>query len=163
MVSLGHGTITQEQGKLGAAGSRRGDDDLALHRRSGAVVHSEVRPAGLSEEFEALFLGQIRVTHYTHKECASRITSSGYSLKDEDSGRVCAISRDWWRSKIKPGDLVWIEGHAQPCVALDTMALTNRKGFPQRRWVDIYSGPDRQTALDFGIKRATAYLIKRKS
>ena len=78
----------------------------------GPLSTSEVRPAGLSEEFEAVPLGQIRVTHYTHKECASRITSSGYSLKDEDSGRVCAISRDWWRSKVKPGDLGWIEGHA---------------------------------------------------
>lgn len=119
------------------------------------------RPAGLPEGYEAFPLGEIRVTHYTHHECRSRVTSSGYVLKDADEGRVCAISRDWWRSRVKPGDLVWIVGHAQPCRAMDTMALTNSKGFPQRRWVDIYY-TDRQTALDFGIQRAPAYLLRKK-
>jgi 3D (Asp-Asp-Asp) domain-containing protein len=131
---------------------------LALSRVP-PVSTANARPKGRPERYTAIPLGQIRVTHYTHHECGSRITASGYTLKDSDEGRVCAVSRDWWRTVVKPGDLVWIEGHARPCVALDTMALKNRKGFPQRRWVDIYH-TDRQKALDFGIQRATAYLLK---
>ena len=123
------------------------------------VSTAMVRPAGLPKGYEAVPLGQIRVTHYTHHETASRLTSSGYVLKDGDEGRVCAISRDWWRKTVKPGDLVWIEGHAQPCRALDTMALRNSKGFAQKRWIDIYYR-DRQQAYDFGIHHATAYLLR---
>ena len=121
------------------------------------VSPSCVRPSGLSEAVEAIPLGQIRVTKYTHIETGSRVTSSGYVLKDEDEGKVCAVSRDWWRGLIKPGDRVWVSGFAEPCVALDTMALRNRKGFKQTRWIDIYI-TDRQAGLDFGIRRATAYL-----
>lgn len=132
---------------------------LFLSVAVGPLSTSSVRPAGLPERFEAVPLGQIRVTHYTHHECGSRVTASGHVLKDSDEGRVCAVSRDWWRGLVKPGDLIWIEGHARPCVALDTMALANRNGFPQRRWVDIYF-TDRQKALDFGIQRATAYLLR---
>jgi hypothetical protein len=119
---------------------------------------SNVRPAGLDDRYEAVPLGQIRVTHYTHNE-GGRMTSSGHTLEDGDAGQVCAISRDWWRGTVKPGDLIWIPGHTEPCVALDTMALANRKGFKQRRWVDIYS-TDRKAALDFGIQRATAYIVR---
>ena len=123
------------------------------------VSTAMVRPAGLPARYEAVPLGQIRVTHYTHHETASRLTSSGYLLKDSDEGQVCAISRDWWRKTVKPGDLIWIEGHATPCRALDTMALRNSKGLAQRRWVDIYH-VDRQKAYDFGIQHATAYLLR---
>lgn len=132
----------------------------ALVATARPLTSLNIRPVGLSDEYEAIPLGQVRVTHYTHHECNSRLTSSGYVLKDEDEGRVCAISRDWWRGRVKPGDLVWVSGHAQPCVALDTMALKNSKGFPQRRWVDIYY-TDQQKALDFGIQRATAYLVRK--
>ena len=124
------------------------------------VSTAHVRPEGLDARYEAVPLGEIRVTHYTHFE-GGRQTASGHLLKDEDEGRVCAISRDWWRKKIKPGDLVWITGHAKPCVALDTMALRNRKGFPQQRWADIYH-KDPKAALAFGIKRAPAYLLVKR-
>lgn len=60
---------------------------------------------------------------------------------------------------MKPGDLLWVPGHAEPCRALDSMADANRKGFPQRRWLDIYH-TDRRKALDFGIRRAQAYLLR---
>lgn len=123
------------------------------------VSTSVVRPPGLSERFEAVPLGQVRVTHYTHHECRSRLTSSGYVLKDSDAGKVCAVSRDWWRRRVKPGDLIWVQGFAQPCRAMDTMARANRKGFPQRRWIDVYV-TDQKAALDFGIQRATAYVIR---
>src|SRR5437868_740259 len=82
------------------------------------VSTAMVRPPGLPDGYEAVSLGQIRVTHYTHHETGSRLTASGYVLKDSDEGQVCAISRDWWRKRIKPGDLVWIEGHNQVCRAL---------------------------------------------
>lgn len=114
-------------------------------------------PAG----YDVVPLGRVRVTNYTHHECGSRVTSSGHVLKDSDAGRVCAVSRDWWRSKVKPGDLIWVVGYAEPCVALDTMALANRNGFPQRQWIDIYR-TDRKKALDFGIRRSAAYLLKKR-
>ena len=120
-----------------------------------------LRPAGLSEAFEAVALGQVRVTKYTHVECRSRVTASGHVLSPRDSGRVCAVSRDWWRSKVKPGDVLWIPGFAQPCTALDTMALTNRKGLAQTHWIDIYI-TDPKTGLEFGIQHGTAYLIRPK-
>lgn len=126
------------------------------------VSTSSVRPAGLPARYEASPLGQVRVTHYTHHETGSRTTASGHILTDADAGRVCAISRDWWRGRVKPGDLIWIEGHARPCVAWDTMAFRNRKGLRQTHWVDIYV-TDRREALDFGIRRATAYLVRRRS
>lgn len=125
------------------------------------VSTAMVAPEGLSVPagYEAVPLGQVRLTHYTHHECRSRVTASGYVLKDGDEGRVCAISRDWWRGRVKSGDLLLIEGQSQPCRALDSMADANRKGFPQRRWLDVYY-TDRQAALDFGIKRTTAYLLR---
>lgn len=126
------------------------------------VSTSCVRPAGLSESVEAIPLGRIRVTKYTHIETGSRLTSSGHVLTDADEGKVCAISRDWWRGFIKPGDRVWVSGYAEPCVALDTMALRNRKGLKQTRWIDIYI-TNRQRGLDFGIQHATAYLIRGKA
>lgn len=124
------------------------------------VSTSVIRPEGVPAGYDAVPLGQVRVTHYTHHECGQRLTASGYVLKDEDEGKVCAISRDWWRGRIKNGDLIWIEGHGQPCRAKDSMADANRKGFKQRRWFDIYH-TNRQKALDFGIQKRTAYLLKR--
>ena len=126
---------------------------------AGPVSTSHIRPKGLSAAYDAIPLGEIRVTKYTHIETHSRLTSSGHILRDEDEGKVCAISRDWWRKTIKPGDLVWITGYAQPCVALDTMALRNPKGLRQLRWMDIYI-TDRQKGLDFGIRRSNAYLLR---
>jgi hypothetical protein len=120
---------------------------------------SSVKPAGLPDGYEAELLGEVRVTHYTHHETGSRLTSSGYVLTDGDAGRVCAISRDWWRTRVKDGDLIWIPGHVEPCRALDTMALRNSKGFRQRHWIDVYH-TDRQASLDFGIQRAPAYLLR---
>lgn len=116
------------------------------------------RRLALFDIYKPVALGRVRVTHYTHHECRSRLTSSGYVLKDSDEGRVCAIGRDWWRKRIKPGDLVYIPGYAEPCVALDTMALRNPKGLPQTHWVDIYF-TDRRKAYDFGIQHAQAYLL----
>lgn len=127
--------------------------------RPPALSPSHVGPAGIPPGYEAVALGQIRVTNYTHHETGSRVTSSGYVLKDSDAGRVCAVSRDWWRGLVKPGDLVWVDGYAEPCVALDTMAVFNRKGLRQTRWIDVYK-TDRQKALDFGIRRSTAYLLR---
>jgi 3D (Asp-Asp-Asp) domain-containing protein len=123
------------------------------------VSTAVVRPHGLPKGYDAEPLGTVRVTHYTHHECGQRLTASGYTLKDEDEGRVCAVSRDWWRGRVKNGALIWIEGHSQPCVAKDSMADANRKGFKQRRWFDIYH-TDRQKALDFGIQKRTAYLLR---
>ena len=125
------------------------------------VSTAGVAPAGVPAGYEALPLGQVRVTHYTHHECHSRLTASGYVLKNADAGRVCAISRDWWRGRVKSGDLVLIEGQGT-CVARDSMADANRNGFAQRRWVDVYY-TNRQKALDFGIQRATAYVLKRRA
>lgn len=126
---------------------------------AGPVSTANLRPKGLSAAYEAIPLGEIRVTKYTHIETHSRLTSSGHILTDADEGKVCAISRDWWRKTVKPGDLIWISGYAQPCKALDTMALRNPKGLRQLRWVDIYI-TDRQKGLDFGIRRSTAYLLR---
>ncbi|MBI4349053.1 MAG: hypothetical protein HY553_19600 [Elusimicrobia bacterium] len=128
----------------------------------GDLSTSVVRPAGLSPRWEAEPLGWVRVTNYTHVETNSRLTSSGYVLKDEDEGLVCAISRDWWRSKVKPGDLIWVTGFAQPCVALDTMALFNPKGLAQTRWVDIYV-KDPVRGLAFGIQKSSAYILRPKA
>ncbi|MBI5240174.1 MAG: hypothetical protein HY926_06855 [Elusimicrobia bacterium] len=130
---------------------------LLLPRPVSTSVVVEVK---LPRGYEMVSLGEVRVTQYTHHETGSRVTSSGYVLRDQDEGRVCAISRDWWRSRVKPGDLVWVGGRAQPCVALDTMALRNRKGLLQSRWVDIYI-TNRQAGLDFGIQKAPAFLIRR--
>jgi 3D (Asp-Asp-Asp) domain-containing protein len=128
------------------------------------VSTAMVAPRGVAvpKGYEAVPLGQVRVTHYTHHECRSRVTASGYVLKDSDQGRVCAVSRDLWRGRVKPGELVFIQGQEHPCVARDSMADHNRKGFKQRRWLDVYY-TDRQDALDFGIKRATAYVLKRRA
>ncbi len=116
------------------------------------------RRSSLFDLYRPVPLGVVRVTHYTHHECHSRLTSSGYVLKDSDEGRVCAIGRDWWRGRIKPGALVYIPDYSTVCVALDTMALRNRKGLPQTHWVDVYY-TDREKALDFGIQHAEAYLL----
>lgn len=120
------------------------------------------RPAGLPSGWDARPLGWVRVTQYTHVETRSRVTATGYVLKDRDAGLVCAVSRDWWRSRVKPGELVWVDGYAKPCVALDTMALANAKGFPQTRWVDIYM-TDPVKALDFGIRHASAYVVRQRA
>lgn len=127
------------------------------------VSTAMVRPEGMPipDGYVAVPLGQVRLTHYTHHECGSRLTASGHVLKDSDQGKVCAISRDWWRGRVKPGDLVFIQGQGQ-CTALDSMADHNRKGFKQRRWLDVYY-TDREQALDFGIRRATAYVLKRRA
>ncbi len=53
-----------------------------------------VSPANSVEAFEVIPLGEVRVTKYTHVECRSHVTSSGYVLTDSDEGRVCAVSRD---------------------------------------------------------------------
>lgn len=123
------------------------------------ISTSVLRPAGLPDGFEAIPLGWVRVTNYTHVESRSRVSSSGYVLKDEDAYLACAIGRDWWRSRVKPGDLIWVVGYAQPCVALDTMALKNRKGFAQTRWVDIYMA-DPVKGLAFGIQKSSAYILR---
>ena len=115
----------------------------------------------IRRSFQWIPLGTVRVTQYTHIECHGRLTSSGYVLKNEDENRVCAIGRDWWRKKIHPGDLVWVDGYAEPCVALDTMALKNRKGLPQTRWIDIYV-TDPVKGLNFGIRHAKAYHLSRR-
>lgn len=120
------------------------------------------RPAGLSAGWDAEPLGWVRVTRYTHVETHTRMTASGHVLQDRDEGRVCAISRDWWRSRVAPGDLVWVEGSAEPCAALDTMALVNAKGFPQTRWIDVYVR-DPARALDFGLRHANAYIVRRRN
>lgn len=120
------------------------------------------RPSGLPDGYEAVPLGEVRVTQYTHVECRSRLTASGHVLRDADQGKVCAVSRDWWRKRVKPGDLIWVTGYAQPCKALDTMALRNAKGLAQTRWIDIYV-TDPIGGLAFGIRRAPAYLLVAKS
>ena len=120
---------------------------------------SVLRPTGLPGAWKAEPLGWVRVSQYTHVETRSRVTSSGYVLKDSDEGLACAVSRDWWRKRVQPGDLVWVEGYAQPCVALDTMAPANRRGLAQKRWVDIYV-KDPHRGLDFGIRRSSAYLVR---
>ena len=104
------------------------------------------------------YLGKVRVTNYTHME-GGRITASGYYLRDRDAGRVCAVSRDWWMGRVRPFDVIWLRDYNQTCVVLDTMAIANSKGFKQTTWVDIYNN-DRQSALDFGIQHAEAYLIR---
>ncbi len=129
-----------------------------LNAAPGDLGTSVVRPLGLPAQWEAEPLGWVRVTQYTHVETNSRLTSSGYVLKDRDEGLVCAISRDWWRSRVKPGDLVWVTGFAQPCAALDTMATHNPKGLAQTRWVDIYV-KDPVKGLAFGIQHSSAYLV----
>lgn len=116
----------------------------------------------LRHSFHWISLGTVRVTQYTHVECHGRLTSSGYVLKNEDENRVCAVSRDLWHKKIHPGDLVWVDDYAEPCVALDTMALRNHKGFPQTHWIDIYV-TDPAKGLDFGIRHAQAFYLPRQS
>ena len=103
-------------------------------------------------------LGIVRVTRYSHFE-GGRITASGYLLKDEDAGKVCAVGRDWWKKFIKPGESIWVEGFSEPCKVLDTMAIKNSKGLLQTTWVDIYI-PDPKEGLAFGIQKRPAYLIR---
>ncbi|MCX5790349.1 MAG: hypothetical protein NTX64_17855 [Elusimicrobia bacterium] len=132
---------------------------VLLYGAPGELGTSVVRPEGLSGAWRAEPLGWVRVTQYTHVETRTRLTSSGYILKDSDEGLVCAISRDWWKKRVKVGDLVWVTGFAQPCVALDTMAPANRRGLAQTRWVDIYV-TSRSRGLDFGIRKSSAYIIR---
>ena len=111
---------------------------------------------------DAIPLGEVTVTHYSHEDddgIWGRWTASGHILTDYDAGRVCAVSRDWWKSLIKEGDSIWVEGYAEPCQALDTMAFHNSNGMHQTRWIDIYD-PDVESAREFGLKTARAYLIK---
>lgn len=103
-------------------------------------------------------LGLVRVTKYTHNE-GGWWTSSGYRMKESDRMQVCAISRDWWRKKVRPGDTVMIDG-VVTCRALDTMALKNRKGFRQRKWIDVFNGSDVKESLDYGIQKHQAYIVK---
>lgn len=102
-------------------------------------------------------LGLVRVTKYTHHE-GGWWTSSGYRMKEEDAMRVCAISRDWWRRRVKPGDVIQVDGVT--CRALDTMALKNRKGFRQRKWIDVFNGSNVEESLDYGIQKHQAYIVK---
>jgi len=125
------------------------------------LMPSQAAPAERLIHREIIPLGVIRVTKYTHHE-GGRWTSTGHRLADKDEGKVCAISREWWRKKVKPGDIVFIEGYAKECIALDTMAKKNRKGFRQRKWIDIYNGGKVQESLDFGIKKAKAYVVREK-
>lgn len=105
------------------------------------------------------YLGLVHVTRYTHHE-GGRVTASGYVLKDADEDHVCAVSRDWWKHRIQPGDLVFVAGFQQPCVVLDTMARANSRGKVQLHWVDIYLTSVAR-GLDFGIQRRRAWLQKR--
>ena len=105
-------------------------------------------------------LGIVRVTKYTYRE-GGRGTSSGYILSKRDIERVCAASRDLWGQAIMPRDRVFIEGFPEPCEVLDTMADANEKGFKQRKWIDVYS-EDKSKALDFGIQKRRAWLVRRK-
>jgi 3D (Asp-Asp-Asp) domain-containing protein len=139
---------------------------LAAHSASLAVSYfrsqpPEYKPNWNGGEGQLQPLGMVNVTRYTHNE-GGRITASGYYLKNEDDGKVCAISRDWWKSKVQPGDMVFLEGFIQPCVALDTMATHNRNGYAQKTWVDVYH-PDVANALRFGIQRRRAWMVKKKS
>jgi hypothetical protein len=102
-------------------------------------------------------LGMVRVTKYTHNE-GGWWTSSGYRMKEKDAMSVCAISRDWWRRRVKPGDAIQVDGII--CRALDTMALKNRKGFRQRKWIDIFNGSKVEESLDYGIQKHQAYIVK---
>jgi 3D (Asp-Asp-Asp) domain-containing protein len=104
-------------------------------------------------------LGIVHVTRYTHHE-GGRLTASGYVLKDADEDRVCAVSRDWWKHRIMPGDLVFVAGFRQPCVVLDTMAVANRNGKVQLHWVDLYL-TSVERGLEFGIQRRHAWLQRR--
>lgn len=103
-------------------------------------------------------LGIVRVTKYTHNE-GGRWTASGYYLKDSDNGTVCAASRDLWKKKIQPGDVVVIEAFGVVCEVLDTMADKNSKGFKQRNWIDIYTA-DLNEARLHGIQKASAQLYR---
>ena len=75
----------REAGRGGSVGA------MILRSTAGVGLSSEVRPAGLSEEFEAV-LGANPRDPLHHKECASRITSRAI-LKDEDSGRLRHLLR----------------------------------------------------------------------
>ncbi len=106
-------------------------------------------------------LGVVRVTRYTHHDDPQfgRWTASGYILKDSDEGKVCAVSRDWFRTRVKVNDVVWIEGFQRPCVVKDTMGLRNRKGFLQTKWFDVYI-TDVKRGLAFGIQKRRAYIVR---
>lgn len=117
-------------------------------------LSSGIPPATVREP-----LGVVHVTRYTHNE-GGRLTASGYYLKDSDQDKVCAVSRDWWKHSITPGDLVFVDGFVQPCVVLDTMAVANRKGKRQLHWIDLYS-TSVEHSLDFGIQHRKAWLVRR--
>lgn len=107
-------------------------------------------------------LGIVRVTQYSHFEKGGRLTASGYLLTDLDDGKVCAVGRDWFRSFVKVGDSVKIDGFPTSCLVLDTMAIRNSKGLMQTKWVDVYTN-DPVSGLDFGIQHREAFLIRRES
>lgn len=119
------------------------------------MVNTVAMPFRRTKKF--IPLGQVRVTKYTHNE-GGWWTSSGYRMKETDRLRVCAISRDWWRKKVRPGDIVQVDNVT--CRALDTMALKNRKGFRQRKWIDIFNGSKVKESLDYGIQKHEAYIVK---
>jgi len=104
-------------------------------------------------------LGIVKVTNYTHVECGSRITASGYELKDGDARRVCAVSRDLIGKEVRFGDHLFLEGYGVVCEVLDTMADENRNGKPQRKWVDVYM-TDYDGSLGFGIQSSRAWVLR---
>jgi hypothetical protein len=111
----------------------------------------------MSKRKKLVPLGLVRVTKYTHFE-GGWWTSSGYRMKEKDAMQVCAISRDWWRRKVKPGDVIQVDGVT--CLALDTMAKKNRKGFRQRKWIDLFNGSKVEESLDYGIQKHQAFIVK---
>jgi len=126
-----------------------------------SLLVSIVSPLGtlmVHKHKKFISLGIVRVTKYTHNE-GGWWTSSGYRMKESDRMQVCAISRDWWRKKVRPGDVVMIDG-VVTCRALDTMALKNRKGFRQRKWIDVFNGSNVEESLDYGIQKHQAYIVK---
>jgi len=96
-------------------------------------------------------IGLAHITNYSHEE-SSRLTASGHILKDEDSGKVCAVGRDWWKKIIHPNDILII-GNEIVCVVKDTMAPR----FTRR--VDVYRS-SRQEALTLGITQKDVIIIE---
>jgi 3D (Asp-Asp-Asp) domain-containing protein len=110
--------------------------------------------------FAPVDLGIVTATNYTHIEGTwGRATASGYTLKDSDSLRVCAISRDWWRGRVMPGDYIYLQDLGIMCQALDSMGDVNENGFKQRKWIDVYR-TDYDAALAFGMKESRAWLLR---
>lgn len=103
-------------------------------------------------------LGILRVTRYTWHE-GGKWAASGHRFNDRDVETVCAVSRDL-RKKLW-GEYVSIPSLRIHCRIIDVMGIRNSRGLRQRRWIDVYSGSDVSTALDFGIQRHKVYHIRR--